>query len=274
MAFDFLQSSILAFIQGFTEFLPISSSAHLILPSILLNWDDQGLTFDVAVHLGSLVAVVLYFRRDIGKLLRAWLVSVFGQGSSPESRMAWLLILATIPAGLAGLLLNDWVENYARSALIIGLSSIAFGLLLYWADRYGQGNRADKLGIDELDWRHALVIGLAQALALIPGTSRSGITMTAALFCDLDRQDAAKFSFLLAIPIILASAALRGIDLLQQDALQINLPELAYAAFLSALVALLCIHYFLKLISRMGFLPFVIYRCLLGLIVLGVYLQL
>lgn len=269
LALSPLQISFLAFIQGVTEFLPVSSSAHLILPSALLGWDDQGLTFDVAVHLGSLCAVLWYFRAQVVELASAWLGSVFRQAeSSDASRLAWLLILATIPAGLAGILLEPYVESYARSAKVIGAASIVFGLLLFWADRRGliAGRPVSRLA--DLGWRRALLIGLAQALALIPGTSRSGITMTAGLFCGLRRELAASLSFLMAIPIIAASGLLRGVELLESPLTASDAFVLLYATLLSAIVAYLCIHYFLRFITRIGFLPFVIYRVLLGTVLL------
>lgn len=264
-----LQITFLAFIQGATEFLPISSSAHLILPSVMLGWADQGLTFDVAVHLGSLLAVLWYFRQQVSELLLAWLGSVVGgQARSDSSRLAWLLILATIPAGLAGIALEQYVEAYARSAIVIGLASIIFGLLLLVADRQGQSSANTMTQLSQISWRQALVVGLAQALALIPGTSRSGITMTAALFCGLQREAAANLSFLMAIPIIAASGLLRGVELFGTGLGGSDLGVLLYATLLSAVIAYLCIHYFLRFIAHVGFLPFVIYRVLLGAVLL------
>lgn len=265
----FIQISLLAFIQGITEFLPISSSAHLLLPSLLFGWTDQGLSFDVAVHLGTLLAVVVYFHRDLWRLAVAWLRSFTGQQSG-DARLGWLLIAATVPAALAGLLLNDLVENYARSALVIGLTSIVFGLALAHADRYQTGVRQVPAELTELTWRQAMIIGCSQALALIPGTSRSGVTMTAALYCGLSRAQAARFSFLLSIPIIFASGVLRALDAGNGNQ-DLDWGIQAYAVGLSALVALLCIHFFLRLISRIGYLPFVLYRVVLGVILLALY---
>lgn len=269
LALSPLQISFLAFIQGVTEFLPISSSAHLILPSALLGWDDQGLTFDVAVHLGSLLAVLWYFRGQVSELARAWLMSVFRRSeASDASRLAWLLILATVPAGLAGFLLESYVESYARSARVIGVASIVFGIMLFWADRHGQSTGEPVSRLADLGWRRTLLIGLAQAIALIPGTSRSGITMTAGLFCGLRRELAASLSFLMAIPIIAATGLLRGVELLETQFTASDVFVLLYATLLSAFVAYLCIHYFLRFIARVGFLPFVLYRVLLGAILL------
>lgn len=258
---DFFQVTILAALQGATEFLPISSSGHLILPSLLFAWNDQGLTFDVAVHVGTLFAVLIYFKDDLQRLVLALTMSVFRREQSQDSKLAWMLLAATIPAGLSGLLFASQVEQYGRSLLLIGITSIGFGLLLLVSDRIGNKQRT----LADMNWKTALLIGFAQILALIPGTSRSGVTMTAALFCNLDRAAAARFSFLLAIPIIAASGLLRGIQLLRDGTESVEWLVLLYAIFISAVVAYLCIHYFLQLIERFGFLPFVIYRVLLGI---------
>jgi undecaprenyl-diphosphatase len=258
---DFFQVTFLAVLQGATEFLPISSSGHLILPSLLFAWNDQGLTFDVAVHVGTLFAVLLYFRVDLQRLIIALTLSVFQREHSTDSKLAWMLLAATIPAGLGGLLFASQVEQYGRSLVLIGGTSIGFGLLLFVSDRLGSKQRS----LAQMNWKTALLIALSQVFALIPGTSRSGVTMTAALFCNLDRAAAARFSFLLAIPIIAASGLLRGIELLQLGTESVEWLVLLYAIFISAVVAYFCIHYFLQLIERIGFLPFVIYRVLLGI---------
>lgn len=266
MDLGIVQITILAVIQGFTEFLPISSSGHLILPSLLLAWKDQGLTFDVAVHVGSLLAVIYYFRQDLRVLIMAWLRSLATRTNSAESKLAWLIVLATIPAGVAGLLLNGYVETYARAIMVIATTSIIFAALLYCSDAIGSKNT----DLSTLTWRSALMIGFAQMLALIPGTSRSGVTMTAALFCNLTRTAAARFSFLLSIPIIMATGLLKGIELAAQGGASIEWIVLLYAALVSGVVAYGCIHYFLALIDRIGFLPFVIYRLVLGALLFGV----
>ena len=257
----FFQVTILAVLQGATEFLPVSSSGHLILPSLLFAWDDQGLTFDVAVHVGTLFAVLIYFKDELQRLVFALILSVFQRKNSEDSKLAWMLLAATIPAGLSGLLLASQVEQYSRSLILIGVTSIGFGLLLFVSDRFGSKQRT----LADMNWKTALLIGFSQVLALIPGTSRSGVTMTAALFCNLDRAATARFSFLLAIPIITASGLLRGIQLLKADTESVEWFVLLYAIFISAVVAYLCIRYFLQLIERFGFLPFVIYRVLLGI---------
>jgi undecaprenyl-diphosphatase len=261
LGLDIFQVTILAALQGATEFLPISSSGHLILPSLIFAWNDQGLTFDIAVHVGTLFAVLVYFRDDLQRLVFALTLSVFQRKHSEDSKLAWMLLAATIPTGLSGLLFATQVEQYGRSLILIGITSIFFGLLMFVSDRSG----SKQLTLADMNWKTALLIGFSQALALIPGTSRSGVTMTAALFCNLDRAAAARFSFLLAIPIIIALGLLRGIQLLQTDTESVEWLVLLYAIFISALVAYLCIHYFLQLIERIGFLPFVIYRVLLGI---------
>jgi undecaprenyl-diphosphatase len=265
---NFLQISILALIQGLTEFLPISSSAHLQLPALLLGWSDQGLAFDVAVHLGTLLAVVSYFHRDLLSLLKSFLLQILArpcdERQQREARLAWLLIMASIPAAVAGVLLYDLVAVYGRNAQLIALSSIVFALLLWWVD----GRSSHARSIDDWNWRSALVVGLAQIFALLPGTSRSGVTMTAALQCGFSREASARFSFLLAIPIILGSGGLLVLDVLQGSELELSWSLLLYAALLAGLMALACIHYFLRLITRLGYLPFVIYRVVLGAAIL------
>ena len=257
---DSLQIVILSLVQGLTEFLPISSSAHLILVPVLTGWEDQGLVFDVAVHVGTLSAVLLYFRRQLGTMAIAWAGSLCGRGLNADARLAWAVIVATIPVGLVGLVLQDVVELHLRSPLVIAVATIGFGLLLWWADVYGP-RRHDEYRIG---WTTVLMIGLAQALALIPGTSRSGITMTAGLALGLTRQAAARFSFLLSIPVIVLAGGLATLDLFKQPAAaqwEVLLP----AVIISAVSAYLCIHYFLRLLERMGMLPFVMYRLLLGI---------
>lgn len=270
MDLNFIQVSLLAILQGLTEFPPISSTGHLLLPSILLGWPDQGLSFDVAVHLGSLGAVLVYFRSDVQRLLTAWLLSLTSDTHSDDSKLAWLLIIATLPAGVAGLLFSDVLEQYARSIGVIATTSIFFALLLLWADKTGEHRRE----AFDLNWKQALFIGIGQMLALIPGTSRSGVTMTAALLCNLNRQAAARFSFLMAILVILASGLLQSIEILRASSVAsatLDWPILLYAAGVSALVAFASIHFFLRLIEAIGFLPFVIYRIGLGLLLLVIY---
>ncbi len=258
------QILLLSLVQGLTEFLPVSSSAHLILTPILFGYHDQGLAFDVAVHLGSLVAVIGYFRADVLHMGRDFFASLGRKGEmTAEARLAWMIIIATLPIVVIGATFKSLVETDLRSMLVIAATTIIFGLLLYWADVRGRRTR-DEYG---LRWRDALVIGLFQSLAIIPGTSRSGITITAGLLLGLSRAAASRFSFLLAIPTILMSGALVTLDLVRADT-AVNWNELLLGTALSFASAYLCIHLFLKLIERMGMLPFVIYRLLLGTLLL------
>jgi len=263
---DWLHATGLALIQGITEFLPISSSAHLILPSQLLSWPDQGLGFDVAVHVGSLLAVVLYLRSDVKRLFYGWLQSLSGQRSA-ESKLAWQLIVATLPAVAAGFLFHQWVEIYGRSILVIASTTLLFGVLLWWADIKSRGQR----DLAAMSNSHAVVIGGFQALALIPGTSRSGSTMTAALLMGFDRLSAARFSFLLSIPTILGAGAYKGLELAQQSS-AVDWSMISTGFVLSFISAWTCIHLFLKWIERIGMLPFVVYRLALALVLFGIYL--
>ncbi len=257
----------LALVQGLTEFLPVSSSAHLILVPKVLGWPDQGLAFDVAVHLGTLIAVVSFFRKDIVKLFLAWIGSLSGKGMTAEARLAWGVILGTIPAGIVGLLFKDYIEIYLRSPLVIAATTIIFGLLLWYADHRARLVR-DELS---LKWQDFLVIGGAQALALIPGTSRSGITITAGLLLGLTREAAARYSFLLSIPIIVLSGLGVTSDLLSSTE-PVDWNALLLGTVLAAISAFVCIHLFLAWINRMGMLPFVIYRLCLGAFLLFVFL--
>lgn len=264
---------VLAVIQGITEFLPISSSAHLLLPSQLLGWPVQGLAFDVAVHVGSLAAVIIYFRKTIFSLAVNFFASLARKPhDQAQTRQAWFIILATIPAVIGGFLLKDLIdallhdESSNLPTLVIAITTLLFGFLLWWADVRAKQTR----NIDQLTWKDALYIGCAQAIALIPGTSRSGITMTAGLMLGLNKVDTARFSFLLSIPLITAAGTLLTIELIQTPA-AFDIQALAFGAVLSFISAFACIVLFLKWIERSGFLPFVIYRLLLGVVLLFVY---
>lgn len=259
----FFEIIILALIQGITEFLPISSSGHLLLPAAMLGWDNQGLAFDVAVHVGSLLAVMLYFRQEIAQMTVAWLTRGFSKQQNTNSKLAWYVILATIPAVLVGLVLDDWIELNARTALVIAVTTIVFGLLLWYADAKATHIRK----LEDITLKQALIIGLSQVMALIPGTSRSGITMTAGLMLGLNRESCARFSFLLSIPVILGAGTLKTMDLLTADN-PVDWNALLYGAAFSFVSAYVCIFLFLNWISRIGMLPFVIYRLILGAVLL------
>lgn len=254
---------VLAIIQGITEFLPISSSAHLILPAALLGWTEQGLAFDVAVHVGSLLAVIIYFRHDVWHMAGDWLRTGFSRAPSPQGKLAWCVIIGTLPAVLIGFLLKDAIEVYARNALIIACTTIVFGLLLWYADKAARHTKE----LTVMRWPAALMIGLAQAIALIPGTSRSGITMTAALLLGFNRESAARFSFLLSIPVILGAGTLATYELVETKT-AVDWSALLYGAGFSFVSAYLCIYLFLSWISRIGMLPFVLYRLALGAVLL------
>ena len=258
---------VLAVLQGLTEFLPISSSAHLILVPIIADWPDQGLAFDVAVHVGTLAAVIIYFRHTIKTLINDWFLSLFRRQQVGQSSLAWAVLFGTIPVGLAGLFLIDFVETILRDPLVIAFTTIVFGLLLGWADWQGKRQRTEQ----QLTWKDVLFIGVAQALALIPGTSRSGITLTAGLMLGLTRQAAATFSFLLSIPVILLAGGLKTIELVESS-LQIDWSALLLGAFISGVSAYLCIFLFLKLLERIGMWPFVIYRLLLGIVLFWLFI--
>ncbi len=258
---------VLAIIQGITEFLPISSSAHLILPSQILGWPDQGLAFDVAVHVGSLLAVLIYFRKLIFDIAFHFISSIFGK--THEKALAlqgWFIIIGTIPAVVIGFLEESFIETYLRSSLVIAFTTIIFGLLLWFADWSAKQQRQ----MSDMTWKDAVIIGCAQTLALIPGTSRSGITMTAGLMIGLTKTDAARFSFLLSIPLILAAGLLKTVDLVQTPS-EFDLQAICYGTVLSFVSAFACIVLFLKWIEKSGFLPFVIYRLLLGTALFFVY---
>ena len=262
---DILHIIILAVVQGLTEFLPISSSAHLVLMPNLLGWVDQGLVFDVAVHFGSLLAVLAYFRSEVYRMLRSWLRNVSGGGADKDSLLAWWVIVATLPAIAFGFFLEGAIEQTLRTPWVIAAASIVFGLLLWWADRKGPRQR-DEYSLKLSD---VFLIGWFQVLALIPGTSRSGITITVALFLGLTRQAAARFSFLLAMPVIFASGVLQTFRMFVEVS-PISWGELLFGVLMSAISAGLCIHYFLRLVDHIGMLPFVIYRVLLGGLILVV----
>jgi len=250
---DNLHAIYLALLQGLTEFLPISSSAHLVLLPKLLGWEDQGLAFDVAVHVGTLFAVIAYFRHDILRLLGAWLQSCEHRQMTTDAKLVWFVILASVPLAIAGLLFHDYIEMYLRAPLVIAATTIGFGVLLGFADLRGSKQRSEE-SLEYFD-------------ALVPGTSRSGITMTAALALGLTRSAAARFSFLLSIPAILMAGGYESLKLFQQSA-PVAWDSLLLGTGVAFISAYLCIRLFMLLIERVGMLPFVIYRLGLGIFLL------
>ena len=252
---DTLQLVLLSVIQGLTEFLPVSSSAHLVLLSEFLRQEDQGIIFDVGLHFGTLIAAIVYFRSDI----KTMLINLISEKlSSPGNNLTFNLAVAVFPILIAGFFLRDSIDLKLRNSEVIAYATILFGLLLYLA----QLNKG-KEDVDFLSLPRAFVIGLFQCLALIPGTSRSGITITAGLFLGLSATAASRFSFLLAIPTIGAIALVELVRFSFLDLSQ-NGIELLIAISISFLVAYISIDIFLRLIERIGFTPFVIYRLLLG----------
>ena len=260
-----IQIIVLALIQGLTEFLPVSSSAHLILGSKAFGWPDQGLVFDVATHLGTLIAVLIYFRHDLIEMAKAWLGPARNDADRQHRAMVVYLAIASIPALLIGFLAHDLVEFYLRDLRIIAWTTIGFGLVLWLADAVGPKQRS----IGEINLKSALTIGLAQAFALIPGASRSGVTITAGRFLGFTPDAAARFSFLLSIPIIAAAGSF-GILRVASGEAPIEWGQFMLAVVLAAAAGWLCIAAFLALLKHVGLMPFVIYRLLLGAMLLWI----
>lgn len=262
----FLHALVLGVVQGLTEFLPISSSGHLLIAPWLFGWNDFDnasieKAFDVALHLGTLVAVVAYFRADLKVLVRDGVRAVVDRRTPPtrEGRMAWLLVLASVPAALIGAAFGDVIDEHLGKPVIIGASLIVFGLVLAWADR-----RLGRRGVDEITTRDALVIGLAQAVALNPGTSRSGITMSASRALGFDRASAARFSFLLSIPVTAGAVAVKGLKLASDGIPDGMASAMAVGIVAAAVSGWLAVAGLLKLIRTKSFDGFVVYRVLAG----------
>ena len=253
---DPVQAVVLAIVQGLSEFLPISSSGHLVLAPYLLGWADQGLAFDVAVHVGTLGAVVAYFRREIAAMTRAWFASLGGGGLTPDARLAWCVIVGTIPVGVVGLAFGGLIEEKLRNPVSVATLLAAFGLLMWIADRYGRQERDEH----SVGWRDAMLIGCAQALALMPGTSRSGVTMTMARTLGLTREAAARFSFLLAVPGIAMAGGYEFLKLATTDGPPAEWGSIALGMGVAALTGYACIAWLLRVINRIGLGPFAIYR--------------
>ena len=257
------QAIVLGLVQGLAEFLPISSSAHLALTPYFLGWEDPGLAFDVALHLGTLMALAWYFRADwIALTQSAWRIVRYRRVDGINERRVLFLVVATIPGAIAGLLVNDLAETTFRSPTLIACTLIIMGVLLWAADRFAPRARAES----EITWRDAILIGCAQMFALIPGVSRSGSTMTAGRALGLERVAAARFSFLMSMPITLAAVILKTPEALAQQGLSAALVAGILAAGLSSWLAIAVL---LRFISRNSFGVFAVYRVLLGLFVLG-----
>lgn len=263
---DLFHVFVLAVVQGLTEFLPVSSSAHLILVPKLLHWQDQGLAFDAAIHLGTLIAVLLYFRVELKAMVHDWINSIVKRRNTANSRLAWAIGFGTIPVGLAGLLFNNYISENMRATWIIAATTISFGILLGVAAMISKQKRSEY----SLTWSDVITIGCAQALALIPGVSRSGITLTAGLFVGLSKQAAARYSFLLSIPVIILAG---GYELLKlhNSNVAIDYGALAFGFTVAAITGYACIDVFLKLLNKIGVMPFVVYRIILGIALLFVF---
>ena len=257
---------ILAVIQGLTEFLPVSSSGHLSLMHGLGTLPDQGVLFDVALHAGTLFAVIFYFRRDVGHMALGGVAILRGRPSE-HKQLAWQIGLATLPIIPVGaLFMLTGLADQLRSPVVIAWASILFAVPLYLTDRF---MRTDKR-LDELGYSRAFVIGLAQLAALIPGASRAGVTITAARGMGFNRQEAARFSMLMSIPVIMIFTLLGLIDLLQKGNFEL-LSDAAFGAVLAAAMGLIGIHFFLKMTARFSLLPFVLYRLALGTVLLTLF---
>ncbi|WP_342631335.1 undecaprenyl-diphosphate phosphatase [Marinobacter alkaliphilus] len=262
---DFFQAFFLGILQGLTEFLPISSSGHLILIPAFFEWTDQGVGFDLAVHVGTLLAVVLYFRKDVFAITRDGLLSLSKRQMIGQGNMAWFLVIGTIPAGLAGLALLDMIDNELRAVEVIFFTTLIFGLLLGWADWRPNKGRT----LDSLTWKDALLVGCAQALALIPGTSRSGATITAGLLLGMSRQTASRFSFLLAIPITALASAVKLLEAATSE-ITVDWTGFLVGGVTAFIMAITAIHFFLKWLNKVGMWPYVLYRIALAGVIYAV----
>ncbi|MFZ0595213.1 MAG: undecaprenyl-diphosphatase UppP [Bryobacteraceae bacterium] len=262
------QAIILAIVQGLTEFLPISSTAHLAIIPQLLHWQDPGLAFDIALHAGTLAAVLIYFFRDWVKIVLTGIGVPFEMGPDDENSrsLLWYLIIGTIPVGIAGLIFKQQAEGPWRNLIVMGAMLIAIGILMYFGDKFGR----EKRGLNQITWPDAMWIGLSQALAVVPGTSRSGITITTGRYRSLSREAAARFSFLLSTPAIAAAAGKDFVDLHKQGGIPAGMGvPYATGIIVSAIVGILVIAFFLKYLKQNTLALFVWYRIVFGIIVIA-----
>jgi undecaprenyl-diphosphatase len=257
---DILQAGILGLVQGLGEFLPISSSAHLVIVPWLFNWEDPGLTFDIALHIGTLIAVAIYFWKDWLQLITKGVTDA----RSREGRLFWYLVLATIPGAMIGLLLEKKAETSFRNPVLIAIMLIALGIVLYWVDR----KSAKKIEAENISLKTSFLIGLSQALAIIPGVSRSGITMTTGLFLGLTREGAARFSFLLSAPIIFGAAIVKVPHIIANPA--VITTNFIVGMVVSCVTGIASIGFLLHYVQTKKFLPFAWYRFILGALILTI----
>ena len=267
---NYLQAVVLGVVQGLTEFLPVSSSGHLILVPHLFGWPDQGLAFDAVIHLGTVAALVAYFRAE----LRAIFASVGGATDHAEPRrLAILLIAATIPGGLVGVLFDELIEQHLRLPIVVAVSTLVWAVVMLAADRLAAARTDATRGEHNVGWGQGVLVGCAQALALIPGTSRSGITITAGLFGGLDRSTAARFAFLLGIPITAGAGALKALHLLKLGIPAGERGPLAVALLASFAAGWISVWFLVNYLKRNSLTPFVAYRIALGLLLLALVLR-
>ncbi len=277
---ELTQAVILALIQGITEFLPISSSGHLILVPLLTDWQDQGLAFDIILNTATWLAIVIYLRRDIAALASGFFSSIISKSSMTEkgraqARLAWMVLVATIPVAIAGLLCREFISLKLRTFEVIAISSIIWGIALWVGDRKASGAKGARLkDLYSIGWSSAIIIGLAQAIALVPGTSRSGITIAAALLIGMTRGSAARFSFLLAVIVGALAGAKETIDIIKVGS-ETPAAPLIVGFVVAFIAAYLVIHFFLKLLdgsqknkTSSSMTPFVLYRVGLGIVLL------
>ncbi|MGZ4647882.1 MAG: undecaprenyl-diphosphate phosphatase [Blastococcus sp.] len=263
------EAVVLGVVQGLTEFLPISSNAHLRIVGAAFGWPDPGAAFTAIIQIGTELAVLVYFARDIARIVAAWVGSLIGRRkrNDPDARMGWLIIVGSIPIIILGLAFQTQIETSLRDLRIIAIALVVFSLFLYIADRVG----AKKRELGDLTVRHGLIYGLAQSLALIPGVSRSGGTITAGLFLGYTRTAAARYSFLLAIPAVLGSGLYEVYKAFKGGVhgAQVDWPPTILATVLAFAVGLSVIAWLLRYLNRGSFVPFVVYRIVLGLLVLA-----
>ncbi len=260
---DVLQVVVLSIVQGITEFLPVSSSGHLIILPKIFAWKDQGLAFDAMVHLGTVLAAALYFHKDIKDIVKGLFVK-----ASSGRRLALGIILSMIPAVIVALLFKDWIELNVRTTTFVAVNLALWGVVLILADKYSEKLTQKKTELKEVSLKQAVIIGFAQALALLPGTSRSGITLTSGLFLGLTREAAIKFSFLMGIPIILAAGGLSLLDLIQSPEASVSLGMIFTSLIVSFLSGLAAIHFLLSVVKKRALIYFGAYRIVLALLLI------
>ena len=265
---ELIQIIVLGIIQGLTEFLPVSSSGHLILTPLVLNFKDQGLALDAILHLGTLMAILIFFKKDLFNIFSG----LFDKRRDTH-RLAWCIVAASFPAGSIGLFFGDWIESSLRNPTFVAVNLLFWSLIMYMADRFGKSETKSKSELKELNFSQIFFIGCAQAIALLPGTSRSGITIAAGLFSNLNHVSATRFSFLLGTPIIFAAGMYKLIPFVSEPNTLQHYTQLHLIVVLgiSFLVGLLAIKLLLQVVEKLGLFPFIVYRVLLATAILFYY---